>query len=29
MSFDDVAIEADQEFELHPDNNGTLEYATK
>lgn len=29
MSFDDAAIEADQEFELHPDNAGTLEYATK
>lgn len=29
MSFDDAAALADQEFELHPDENGTLEYSTK
>ncbi|KAL0274147.1 UNVERIFIED_CONTAM: hypothetical protein PYX00_006640 [Menopon gallinae] len=29
MSFDDVVIESDQDFELHPDSTGTLEYATK
>ncbi|XP_049799431.1 PITH domain-containing protein GA19395 [Schistocerca nitens] len=29
MSFDDVSAEPDQEFELHPDQNGTLEYSIK
>ena len=29
MSFDDAAIESDQDFELHPDANGILEYSTK
>ncbi|XP_069684228.1 PITH domain-containing protein GA19395 [Periplaneta americana] len=29
MSFDDVGVPADQEFDLHPDNAGTLEYSTK
>lgn len=29
MSFDDANIEADQEFELHRDTDGTLEYTTK
>ncbi|GLG95759.1 PITH domain-containing protein [Gryllus bimaculatus] len=29
MTFDDTSIAPDQEFDLHPDNNGTLEYATK
>lgn len=29
MSFDDVSVAADQEFELHQDNQGLLEYATK
>ncbi|KAK6632448.1 hypothetical protein RUM44_007490 [Polyplax serrata] len=29
MTFDDVGIESDQDFELHPDVNGTLEYSTK
>ena len=29
MTFDDVAAPAEQEFDLHPDNTGTLEYSTK
>ena len=29
MNFDDVNIEADQEFEVMPDPNGTLEYIIK
>lgn len=29
MTFDDVAIEADQEFELTPNQTGTTEYSTK
>jgi len=29
MSFDDVAVEADQEFEIMQDNTGTLEYPLK
>ncbi|XP_046326654.1 PITH domain-containing protein 1-like [Haliotis cracherodii] len=29
MTFDDVNIEAEQEYELHPDPEGMLEYATK
>ncbi|XP_046545962.1 PITH domain-containing protein GA19395-like isoform X2 [Haliotis rubra] len=29
MTFDDVSIEAEQEYELHPDPEGMLEYATK
>ncbi|XP_042230605.1 LOW QUALITY PROTEIN: PITH domain-containing protein GA19395-like [Homarus americanus] len=29
MTFDDVNMTADQEFELHPDPSGTLEYTTK
>ncbi|KAB0797426.1 hypothetical protein PPYR_08420 [Photinus pyralis] len=29
MTFDDVRIPADQEFDLHTDSSGTLEYATK
>ncbi|KAK3599872.1 hypothetical protein CHS0354_022444 [Potamilus streckersoni] len=29
MTFDDTGCEADQEFELHPDPSGMLEYATK
>lgn len=29
MTFDDAEIEADQEFELHPDPEGAIEYATK
>lgn len=29
MTFDDVGMAADQEFELHPDPSGTLEYTTK
>lgn len=29
MSFDDVVIESDQDFDLHPDVHGTLEYPTK
>lgn len=29
MSFDDVSIEPDQEFELNKDVDGTLEYPTK
>jgi hypothetical protein len=29
MTFDDVTAAADQEFQLHVDNLGTLEYATK
>uniref|UniRef100_A0A1B6HQ51 PITH domain-containing protein n=1 Tax=Homalodisca liturata TaxID=320908 RepID=A0A1B6HQ51_9HEMI len=28
MTFDDTSVPADQEFELHPDTNGTLEYST-
>jgi hypothetical protein len=29
MTFDDVGAPAEQEFDLHPDNTGTLEYSTK
>ena len=29
MNFDDVNIEADQEFEIMRDTNGTLEYTIK
>lgn len=29
MTFDDVGLAADQEFDLHPDPSGTLEYTTK
>ena len=29
MTFDDVAAPAEQEFDLHPDNTGTLEYSTR
>jgi len=29
MTFDDIGCDADQEFELHPDPSGVLEYATK
>lgn len=29
MTFDDVSVTADQEFQLHVDNLGTLEYSTK
>jgi hypothetical protein len=29
MTFDDVGAPGDQEFDLHPDNTGTLEYSTK
>lgn len=29
MTFDDVGMVADQEFELQPDPTGTLEYTTK
>ena len=29
MTFDDVTIEPEQEFELFPDSNGTVEYVTK
>jgi hypothetical protein len=29
MTFDDVGALEDQEFDLHPDNTGTLEYSTK
>jgi hypothetical protein len=29
MTFDDVGAPVDQEFDLHPDNTGTLEYSTK
>jgi hypothetical protein len=29
MTFDDVNAPAEQEFDLHPDNTGTLEYSTK
>ncbi|ESO88283.1 hypothetical protein LOTGIDRAFT_204391 [Lottia gigantea] len=29
MTFDDSSAEADQEFELHPDPEGVLEYSTK
>lgn len=29
MTFDDVACEADQEFEMHPDSSGSIEYITK
>lgn len=28
MTFDDTSVTADQEFELHPDATGTLEYST-
>ena len=29
MTFDDVSAKPEQEFELHPDPTGTLEYSTK
>lgn len=29
MTFDDVGVEAEQEFELQVDSSGTLEYGTK
>lgn len=29
MTFDDVTVPADQEFEMQPDINGSLEYSTK
>jgi len=29
MTFDDAGSEADQEFEMHSDNSGSLEYVTK
>ena len=29
MTFDDIGCKADQEFELQPDNDGSLEYPTK
>jgi len=29
MTFDDVSSAADQEFEMHSDNTGALEYVTK
>lgn len=29
MTFDDVGAPEEQEFDLHPDNTGTLEYSTK
>jgi hypothetical protein len=29
MTFDDVTAPAEREFDLHPDNTGTLEYSTK
>lgn len=29
MTFDDAGSTPDQEFELHPDPSGVLEYATK
>lgn len=29
MTFDDATVSPDQEFELHKDVNGTLEYSTK
>lgn len=29
MTFDDAGSTPDQEFELYPDPNGALEYATK
>ena len=29
MTFDDIGAEPDQEFELHPDPEGVLEYSTK
>lgn len=28
MTFDDTSLPADQEFDLHPDSSGTLEYST-
>lgn len=28
MTFDDTSLTPDQEFELHPDPTGTLEYST-
>lgn len=28
MTFDDTGIIPDQEFDLHPDTSGTLEYST-
>jgi len=29
MTFDDAGCEADQEFEMHSDTTGSLEYVTK
>ena len=29
MTFDDTGATPDQEFEMHPDTQGVLEYATK
>lgn len=29
MTFDDVACEADQEFDMQPDTSGDIEYITK
>ena len=29
MGFDDTDVKPDQEFELHPDHDGALEYHTK
>lgn len=29
MTFEETAIEADQEFDMYPDSNGTMEYSTK
>ncbi len=29
MTFEETAIEADQEFDMYPDPNGTMEYSTK
>lgn len=29
MTFDDASASPDQEFELHRDTNGTIEYSTK
>lgn len=29
MTFDDTALEAEQEFNLHPDPDGVLEYSVK
>ncbi|PSN35463.1 PITH domain-containing protein [Blattella germanica] len=29
MTFDDASVSPDQEFDLHPDNTGTIEYSTR